>query len=445
MLSAPKLISRGHSLASYNMLDAAAQGDLSQIAHLLRKGVDVDVSDATGRTALHLASAEGHFKLVQYLIENGCAMNMKDRFGRDAIQEAARNGHAEIVRTLVLAGAEWSRKSISELEEAMLTYAYLGHLTDLLKLVDVGISPRCIDYLGNTPLHLAAQEGHCIVAENLLRLKAEPNTPNLKGDTPYSIALRNGKTQMAEIFSKVGEYHIPARKKSLDGASKICRASSGGASFTIIQACPTPIAHALLNNGCIEPLSRPMASLFYCDIVGFTELSSRLTADQVSQLLSTLIKALDRLAYLHGVQKVDVVGDAYIAAANFTEEQPEDHAARLARFAIAAVAAAHAIPIDPDDAAAAAAARAGRLQLRVGMHSGPCKAIVVNRGAPKYTLIGKAACIAARMESSGSPGRIQCSAACARLVAKQGHDIELRPRSVTNLNRSEYLRFYYYL
>ena len=33
------------------------------------------------------------------------------------------------------------------------------------------------------------------------------------------------------------------------------------------------------------------------------------------------MQAFDRLAYVHGVQKVDVIGDAYIAAANLTEEQ----------------------------------------------------------------------------------------------------------------------------
>ena len=62
------------------------------------------------------------------------------------------------------------------------------------------------------------------------------------------------------------------------------------------------------------------------------------------------------------------------------------------------------------------------------MHSGPCTGIVTNHGAPKYTLVGKAARVAARMESGGAPGLIQCSAASAKLIKKQGCDIELRPR-----------------
>ena len=62
------------------------------------------------------------------------------------------------------------------------------------------------------------------------------------------------------------------------------------------------------------------------------------------------------------------------------------------------------------------------------MHCGPCTAIVTNRCAPKYSLIGKTARVAARMESGGAAGLIQCSAAAARLIARQAHDIEVRPR-----------------
>ena len=117
-----------------------------------------------------------------------------------------------------------------------------------------------------------------------------------------------------------------------------------------------------------------------------------------------------------------LLGSSLIGSIAARERQPADHAIRLARFAVAAVAAANALPVD-------AALPAGpRLQLRVGMHCGPCTGIVVNQGAPKYALIGWAPRVAARMESAGAPGRIQCSAASARLIARQGSGIELRPR-----------------
>ena len=190
-----------------------------------------------------------------------------------------------------------------------------------------------------------------------------------------------------------------------------------------MQACPPPIANAAINGKQIQPISRPSASLFFSDVVGFTTISSSLSPDKVSRMLDNLFKRLDRLAYLHGVQKVDVVGDAYIAATNFTEDQAEDHAARLARFAIDAVAAAQAVPGDEEDPG-----RHGFLQVRVGLHSGAVTGIVGERGALKYTLVGEAVGVASRMESSGAAGRIQCSAAMAGLIGEQAHDVVVRRR-----------------
>ena len=55
-------------------------------------------------------------------------------------------------------------------------------------------------------------------------------------------------------------------------------------------------------------------------VVGFTTLSSRMEAGRVSRMLGRLF-ARSALAAEHGVQKVDVIGDAYLAATNFLAEQ----------------------------------------------------------------------------------------------------------------------------
>ena len=81
------------------------------------------------------------------------------------------------------------------------------------------------------------------------------------------------------------------------------------------------------------------------------------------------------------------------------------------------------MPVDADDPAGR-----GYLQVRVGLHCGPVVGIVADRAALKYTLIGETAVKAARMESSGAAGRIQCSAAAARMIAQQADDVMLRPR-----------------
>ena len=193
--------------------------------------------------------------------------------------------------------------------------------------------------------------------------------------------------------------------------------------FAILEAFPLPIARALLEGKRAQDVSRPNVSLLFTDIVGFTKMSSEMRAEKVSSLLNRLYQKFDLLSYHHGVQKIDIVGDSYIAATNFTEEQNSDHAARLARWAIDAVAeAAKTTLLDEENPSL------GFVQIRVGMHTGPVCGTVLGRQAQKYTLIGDSVNIASRMESTSEAGRIQCSEAFALVVQDQVEEIFTDPR-----------------
>ena len=57
-------------------------------------------------------------------------------------------------------------------------------------------------------------------------------------------------------------------------------------------------------------------------------------------------------------------------------------------------------------------------------------ACVVGRTHPKYTLLGDTVNTASRMESTGVPGMVQCSARTAELVLEQNPAIRLAKRGV---------------
>ena len=174
-------------------------------------------------------------------------------------------------------------------------------------------------------------------------------------------------------------------------------------SSALREAFPRAIAEAIMEGRRPEPVVRECVSVFFSDIVGFTSLSSTMDAARVSALLTRLFAKFDALAQLHGVQKLDVIGDAYLAATNVLEDQAADHAARLARFAIDAIAAAAATRLDDADPASPA------VRIRVGLHSGPVSVAVVGAHAFKHTVFGDTVNTASRMESTSLPGRIQCS------------------------------------
>lgn len=53
--------------------------------YLITKGIDVNATDAMGRTALMHASGTSNFQMAQLLIENGADVNAKDFDGKDVL------------------------------------------------------------------------------------------------------------------------------------------------------------------------------------------------------------------------------------------------------------------------------------------------------------------------------------------------------------------------
>jgi glutaminase len=79
---------------------AASQGDVDEVRTLIASGVDPNIGDYDGRTALHLAASEGHHDLVAYLLDQGADPAPVDRWGGTPAADAQRGGHREIVELL---------------------------------------------------------------------------------------------------------------------------------------------------------------------------------------------------------------------------------------------------------------------------------------------------------------------------------------------------------
>jgi class 3 adenylate cyclase len=70
----------------------------------------------------------------------------------------------------------------------------------------------------------------------------------------------------------------------------------------------------------------PHTCIFQSDIVGFTTLTQRVNPIQLMSTLHELFSAIDRLCDKHCVQKIETIGDAYIAATGCTAFVPSARA-----------------------------------------------------------------------------------------------------------------------
>ena len=175
---------------------------------------------------------------------------------------------------------------------------------------------------------------------------------------------------------------------------------------------------------------QPIADLFpYCtvmfaDIAGFTAWSSAREPAQVFILLQTVYQSFDLIANKRRVFKVETIGDSYMAVTGLPEPQTK-HASIMARFAweclirIGEVTKELESTLGPDTAA---------LSMRFGLHSGAVTAGVLKGDRARFQLFGDTVNTAARMESTGTKGRIQVSSATAEALKKDDKGSWLTPR-----------------
>jgi adenylate cyclase len=161
-------------------------------------------------------------------------------------------------------------------------------------------------------------------------------------------------------------------------------------------------------------------SILFGDLVGFTPAAALMTPHRLVEKLNRIFSGFDRLAVRFGVEKIKTIGDAYMAVAGLPEPRP-DHALAIADFALGML-----DVLAVENRADAAAP----FQLRIGIHTGPVVAGIIGRHKFIYDVWGDTVNIASRMESSGSPGRIQISDTTEQALAGR---FRVEPRGLVEL------------
>ena len=96
------------SANGYNMIHKAAQGNKPSAIIFFNKkyNMSLDATDENLMNALHLASANGMDNSVIFLLSLGLDPNIKDKYGYTALHYAVKKNHVRIIKKLLQRGAD---------------------------------------------------------------------------------------------------------------------------------------------------------------------------------------------------------------------------------------------------------------------------------------------------------------------------------------------------
>jgi guanylate cyclase len=139
-----------------------------------------------------------------------------------------------------------------------------------------------------------------------------------------------------------------------------------------------------------------VVSVFFADVVGFTQLSAEVDPVALVDALNEVFNYFDTVVERYGLEKIRTMGDNYMVASGVPTPRP-DHAHVLAEAALEMMEYVTHCP----------SFLARELEFRGGINAGPAVAGIIGHTKFHYDVWGDPVNVAARMESHGEPGRIQ--------------------------------------
>lgn len=214
--------------SSADLLHTVESGNINTLKELIKEGVDLDIANEQGLTALHIAATNKHADLVRLLVKEGANVNSPSKNITTPLMSAAEKDHREIVSYLLKQGAQADIKnaqnktalilaidsdhldtvsellpfSRKQLDTALLYSSAQGKYQVIETLANAGASLYVRHEGGMTPLMLAAQNGHTAAVYTLLENGANRYAVNEHGWTAAQIASSSNQTLIAELLKE---------------------------------------------------------------------------------------------------------------------------------------------------------------------------------------------------------------------------------------------------
>lgn len=165
----------GYPFTPQGFLKAVESEHWDAIHVFLSSGIDLEVKDERGWTALMIAAANGKEKLTQQLIHNGARLTSRDVNGFTPLHWAAFKGMTNIVELLLTKDVDID--SQSKFKWTPLMQACTKNHLDVCKiLLAAGANPDLVNSEGLSALNIATSKGYQEIVELLAPRSAKSGT-----------------------------------------------------------------------------------------------------------------------------------------------------------------------------------------------------------------------------------------------------------------------------
>lgn len=223
------------------LLLAAYYGHLETCRALIKAGADLETTTVGGDNVLHLAASKGHLAIVTLFATHKKLLNSKNNNAHTPLHVASQNGQHVICEALIKAGASVETGQIikssakpsqsevgdflsgivteivgvmnsicegdpNESESPLLLAARNGHRAICETLIKAGANTKAVNPEEGNALHLAAEHGKKDVVLLLITYKILIEMKNKKGETPLLSAVSKGHKEICEILLKAGAH-----------------------------------------------------------------------------------------------------------------------------------------------------------------------------------------------------------------------------------------------
>uniref|UniRef100_A0A673J3E1 Caskin-2 n=1 Tax=Sinocyclocheilus rhinocerous TaxID=307959 RepID=A0A673J3E1_9TELE len=183
---------------------AALTGTTDLLSLLLEAQATVDIKDSNGMRPLHYAAWQGKADSVLMLLRAGASVNGASQDGQIPLHLAAQYGHYEVSEMLLQ-----HQSNPCTVNKAKKTPLDLACEFGRLKVTQLLLSSNMVVALlegnsrDNTPLHLAARNGHKDIIRLLLKAGIDINRTTKSGTALHEAALY-GKTEVVQLLLDAG-------------------------------------------------------------------------------------------------------------------------------------------------------------------------------------------------------------------------------------------------